>query len=149
MQSCSASVRFAFYASVLCILGDCAADTHVYRSRGDAADSSAVTTAGRAGSAPAPGMVCAAAAKLLSEADTDESEPRPCDSDEDCSRALFAPACNRASGLCVPCPRPDQIATGSVRAGLCIGANAARCCRSQDSIADCLIQACMSPCDNN
>jgi hypothetical protein len=122
------------------------ADAHVYHSAGEAPEtgSNAVSAAGR--EAPRSAL-CSAAAKLLSEAESGANTPRACESDEDCSRALFTPACNRASGLCVPCPRPDQIASTSVRAGLCIGANAERCCRGETSIADCLLEACASRCD--
>ena len=144
MQLVSAPLRAGCCAWFLA-LGACAVDAHIYRAVGEAADRSDVNTAGAAAQAG----LCSAAAKLLSDAESGENQPRPCESDEDCRRALFAPACSRSTGLCVPCSRPGQIATVSVRAGLCIGANAERCCRGQASIADCLVNACASDCGDN
>lgn len=66
-----------------------------------------------------------------------------CTTDADCRATLFAPVCDEASSLCVPCPDPVEFTARVV--GCLIDARD-RCCNTPAPGADCIFSGCMMGC---
>lgn len=146
-------------ASVCCAVfaaHGCTADAVVYRAAlaprdaGLPAADSAASDAGMAvfGCRAQGGGGNAILTEILARLNGDlvPGEKPRCRTDADCSQTFITPACDEASGSCVPCAGPLQQVAFGVGLGACLTGAAARCCRDPEAAADCIVKACAISC---